>query len=250
MSLFPDIVLEFCSREDQRYKTIRDEHYVPNKGEIGRQIQFIIWRRREKVGIITAGSAVKAVGARDKFFGITKANRKEVIQQIVNNTVCRLIVHERGLMQEVLSIWRKVVPFIWFDLYATEPIAFETFVGEAVVREGESRDGHSYKGDNWQFLGKTKGVAKHTKGGKVFSHVKTDPKLIFARRCDDFSWMHSGYGIPKRKSSFPGKTSEEKRVMKQIAARRKYLRGKAYYMQLTKRGWVVALTPIENVLQH
>ena len=246
--MFPDIVLEFCSRSNPDYKRIRGEHYVTNKGSVGRQIHFLIWHRKQPAGIISAGSAVQAVGARDKFFGVTAANRDKLIQQIVNNTVCRMTKHERGLMQHVLSIWRKVVPFIWFDLYATETVGFETFIEEDEIRPGERRDGHTYKGDNWQHVGETAGVAKSTKGCKDFTRKKTDKKLVFVRRSDDFSWMHEGYGVPKRASSYRGKTAWERKQAKALAKRRKYLNGKCYYLlKRENQPEAVCFTPLRNV---
>jgi hypothetical protein len=53
----PDFLLEFCSREDPRYKTIRDEHYVKNKGAHGQQVHFLVWYKRTLVGIISGGAA-------------------------------------------------------------------------------------------------------------------------------------------------------------------------------------------------
>jgi hypothetical protein len=122
------------------------------------------------IGIITAGSATYAIKSRDEFFGITKENRDRLIQRNVNNTVFRMEVHECGLMQRVLSIWRRQVPYIWFDLYADDVIGYKTPVEVEEIRPGdgilpgEQRDGHSYKGDNWTHVGETKGSAKPHSG--------------------------------------------------------------------------------------
>jgi len=224
MPIFPDIMLEFCKRTDPRYKAIRDQHYVTNKGSSGQQIHFLIWYKREIVGIISGGSSVYAVGARDKFFNLTKENREKVLPSILHNTAYRLTNHEPNLATRVLALWRVIVPFVWFDLYAAVPCGFETFVGENGTRKGAL-----YKADNWQFLGTTAGSAKSHKGLSAKQTRKNvEPKLVFARRSEDFSWMR-GYGLPEFKSSWRGKTPEEKQRAKSIRQRREYLTGRVFF---------------------
>ena len=50
---FPDLVFEFCSREDRRYKEVRDLHYVENKGAHAQQVHFLIWHEETMAGIIS-----------------------------------------------------------------------------------------------------------------------------------------------------------------------------------------------------
>jgi hypothetical protein len=224
-SSVPDILLEFCSREDSRYKRIRDEHYVKNKGAQGQQVHFLVWYKRALVGIISGGAAAWAVKPRDSFFGITSANRRKRLNGIVDNTVFRLITTEKqlGLGAQVVAVWRKVVSFAWEYLYGVRVYGFETFVVET-----ETRKGTLYKGDNWTLVGKTAGSAKSHSGMALRStREKTDPKLIYCKWRDDFSTAVEFVYT----SSWRGKTPEEKRRAKTLKERRAFLLGKVAYAQ-------------------
>ncbi len=87
------IELELNSRADEIYKEIRAHHYVPDHGCFGRQCHYLIYEvypHNACIGIISGASAMKAVKPRDTFFGITKENRKTLIQNIIQNNVFRL----------------------------------------------------------------------------------------------------------------------------------------------------------------
>jgi hypothetical protein len=261
--IFPDLVLEFCSRADPRYKSIRDQHYVPNKGAIGQQAHFVVWYKEKIAGIISGGSAVYRVASRDNSFKITEENRKKFMTGIINNSVFRMEyrsdkrmitkngkdVPEESIATQVLALWRRVVPFVWFYLYAAIPCGFETFVGET-----ETRKGSIYKGDNWEYVGRTVGASKNRKGlTNAPVREKVEPKLVYVKKSDDYSYFaecgdprfdSSGY-----KPSWEGKTPEEKQRRRAIAERRKHLMGKVFYMyNLRGPGWSVNFTLREFVL--
>jgi hypothetical protein len=138
----PDLLLEFCSAGDKRYREIRSRHYVDSRGTQGQQIHFLIWYKGAIVGIISGASAVYRHAGRDKFFGITSANRNKVLNGIISNTAFRLEVRVPNLASQVLSLWRKVVPPFWEHLYGVKVFGFETFVDT-------DTDGGCYKADNW-----------------------------------------------------------------------------------------------------
>jgi hypothetical protein len=271
MKFIPEhgIWFEFTSRTDPRYVKIRKQHYVKMRrkvpAEIGRQIQFLVWRRDnyEPIGIITAGSAAFQIAPRDQSFGVTDENRERLIQRIVNNTICRMEVHEKGLMQRVLSIWRRIIPYVWFDLYSDDVLGFETLVEEDEIKHEdgtvEKRDGHNYKGDNWTRLeGKTKGSAKRHSGiENKHTRESTTEKLIYVKKGEDYTWMHKYVNhYPKSqgmrtmtlyaltphgarrmggtttpvKSSWRGTTPEEKQRAKWLQKRRRYLTGACYFL--------------------
>lgn len=260
--VFPGFVLEFCSCRDPRYKAIRDRHYVENAGAVGQQIHFIIWYKKNMVGIISGGSAAYAVASRDKFFGITKENRQKVLNSIINNTVFRLeyhndkrILNKKGravpaesLATQVLALWRKVAPIVWFDLYGAIPCGFETFVVET-----ETRKGTSYKGDNWENLGRTAGSSKSHKGlGNASTRKNVEPKLVYARRSDDYSYL-AECGDPRvdpsgYKSSWRLNTPEERQRAKTIAERREYLMGRVFFLYRLAGVKSVSFTRKEFVL--
>jgi len=262
--IFPDLVLEFCSREDSRYKPIRDQHYVKNKGSIGQQVHFIVWYKKKIAGIISGGSAVYEVAARDNFFKITKENRKKFMSSLINNSVFRMEyrndkrmttksgrdVPVESVATQVLALWRKVMPFVWFYIYAAIPYGFETFVGET-----EQRKGSIYKSDNWEYVGRTVGASKSRKGlTNAPVREEVEPKLVYVKKLDDYSYF-AQCGDPRfclsgYKSCWQGKTADEKQRRKTIAVQRKHLTGKVFYMcNLRGPGWGVNFTPRELFLR-
>lgn len=166
-----------CKRTDSEYQQIRDRHYVPNHGTIGRQVHYKIYKDNNLIGIITGASAVYACKARDEFFGINKSNRQDIINKIICNTVFRLEHHEKNLGTQILSLWRKQVVKDWVEKYHDIPIGFETFI------YGEGRFGSMYKADNWSYCGNTSGSTKFHADGMNNKHtrVKTDIKMVFCR---------------------------------------------------------------------
>lgn len=262
--VFPDLVLEFCSREDPRYKSIRDQHYVENNGAIGQQVHFLVWYKKVLAGIISGGAAMYEVASRDKFFNITKENRKQFMTSIINNSAFRMIyrsnkrmVTESGrdvpvesVATQVLALWRKVMPFVWFHLYAAIPRGFETFVGDT-----ENLTGSTYKGDNWQYVGRTVGASKSRKGlTNAPVREKVEPKLVFVKKTDDYSYF-AQCGDPRfelsgYKSCWQGKTPEEKLRLKEIAARRKYLTGRVFFVHKVRGIKGVSFTRKEFVLSN
>ena len=170
-----------CKRSDPRYVSMRDRHYVANKGCHGQQIHYLVMLDDVQVGIISGASAVWAVAARDSFFGITKDNRKPALPSIVNNVVFRLEFHQPNLGTQILSLWRKRIAVDWEARYGVKVHGFETFVVEESHRKGAM-----YKADNWTYLGETTGRTKfHSKatGLKTPSAwVDTEKKLIFAKK--------------------------------------------------------------------
>jgi len=142
--VLPDLYLEFCERTDPRYKDIRDRHYVPNRGAQGRQLHFLIHYKGEIVGIVSAGSPIWSRKERDKFFGITRENRAAALNCVVNMTVFRLEKREPNLASRVISMWEKVVPYLWREIYGTEVCGFET-----LIEPTNGRNGSSYKAAGW-----------------------------------------------------------------------------------------------------
>jgi hypothetical protein len=180
----PEVQLELVSRSDTRYAAIRKNHYVDNRGCIGQQAHFIIHHRDKVVGIISAASPVYATSVRDGFFGITKTNRHQILNGIVNNSVFRLETTQKNLATQVLKIWRTVVPHYWYQTYGTVVYGFETFV----VEEGD-RNGAIYRGDNWTLAGRTAGSSKLRSGiDKPANNWKSvEPKLVYCRWREGFN---------------------------------------------------------------
>ena len=219
-----DIKLEFCKRTDERYKKIRDRHYIPNNGTHGQQIHFLVHYKGEIVGIISGASSVYGVKSRDDFFNIPKdknIKQKYYLPTIINNVVFRLEYHEKNLATRVLAKFRKVVSKLWEEIYEVPVIGFETFVIET-----ETRKGALYKADNWVFVGYTKGNTKlHAKGLKNKSIRKsTEEKMIYCK------WIKNKPIVPttEYKSSWKCETEFEKARKKRIDKLKKDLIGKLF----------------------
>jgi hypothetical protein len=205
------ISLEFCTRTNLVYKSIRDRHYIPNNGTHGQQIHFIVYDNNELVGIISGASSVYGVESRDRFFNIPKDKQTKqdyYLPAIINNVVFRLEVHTKNLGTKILSKWRKTISLLWEEIYNVPVIGFETF-----IIENETRKGSMYKADNWLFVGETKGSTKNHSGlTNKSTRVETDIKMVYCR------WIGGKEIIPTVKyiSSWRGETTEEKERAKKI----------------------------------
>jgi hypothetical protein len=205
-----------------------------NEGLHGQQIHFLVWYRNRIVGIMSAGASVYGTRPRDSFFGITKRNRKSVLPGIANNTVFRLIHHEKNLGTRCLALWRRVTPVLWHDIYNAEIFGFETFVEEAhnvdkeadetfvEVREVISRDGAVYRADNWVCVGTTSGSTKRHLGLNRTSRRRLAcKKLVYCRRWKSFDApIESDYFASWKAHTTQG-TPEEKRRAAELTEKRK-----------------------------
>jgi hypothetical protein len=157
-----EITLERCKRTDPRYVEIRNRHYVPNAGVVGRALHYLAFENNSLVGIISGGSSTYAVKARDEFFGLDLCKafdrfyeegapiRPEMLGTIINNTIFRLEVHKPNLATRVLAHWRRQIVTDWEDAYGDGVMGFETYILEHAQRVGTL-----YKADNWTHVGKT-----------------------------------------------------------------------------------------------
>jgi hypothetical protein len=238
--LGPDILFEYCKITDLRYKAIRDRHYVPNRGTYGLQLHFLIWYRKTIVGIISGASSVYDCSPRDEFFKLPKdkKSKEKALVHIVNNVVFRLEppesirVETPDLAPRCLALWRKIISFVWLDLYGAPVRGFETFVKEEVLEDGSLRTGKAYIADNWIPVGYSQGSAKHRRGiESKHTRVETTPKKIFVRRNDDapleYKLWAKGW-LPPHKPSWQRQTLEEKARKAGRDAKRKYLLGRLF----------------------
>ena len=252
----PELCLEFCSAGDPRYCDIRKDHYVVKKGNHGQQVHFLVWYKGELAGIISGGGAVYACAPRNNFFGMTKDNTQKVINGVVDNTVFRLVNHEKNLGSRVLSLWEKTVAVVWKDLYGAEVYGFETFiVREGLMQEvkedgvhevilvpdpeGVVRRGNLYKASNWLYCGETSGSAKGhdgvgltggREGGKgCFLRKKTPKKDVYCK----WAQLHKVAIEFEYKSSWKAATKEgtpeEKAIAKEKSLKRKTYLGTFFY---------------------
>lgn len=161
--------LHRVSRSNLLYQEFRNRHYVPNRGQVGRQFHYLIMAAGDVVGIISGASSAYAIGSRNEFFG-DGFNRDDVI----NNSVFRLERNEPNMATRILKIWRFRIAADWGARYGNPPIGFETMVEPPLT-------GTIYAADNWTMVGLTSGHKKILKAG-VFHYEDTVPKLVFCKR--------------------------------------------------------------------
>ena len=271
-----DLRLEFCSSRD--VAEFETRHYVAKMPEIyfratqhskpagkprghhGQQVHFLIWYKGKNVGAISGGSSVYGTKVRDTFFGISKNNREQTLNGVIDNTLFRLEYsfdrnacvygeedtkkrkclnpdHNHNLATQVLALWRRNVVEYWEYLYGVKPFGFETFVEQADIpeRPGKQRLGRMYLADNWVFAGETQGSTKNPigvdltgarDGGKgSFARERVKPKLVFCKWITGFNEPQYHEYKSSWKASTKEGTPEEKAIAKAIRSRRKKCMG-------------------------
>lgn len=160
---------------DKVFASLYLSHYPESLGIVGRSSCYLIIYQQRLVGIIGANSPPYSVKPIDKFFGITKENRTELLCSIMNNEVFRIIRPAKNLATMTLKTFRRQMKREYDEKYNEKLVGLLTFVEPP-------RTGAIYKADNWAFLGMTKGFGT-TRRGKSWHDrkwVKRKPKLIFA----------------------------------------------------------------------
>ena len=222
------------------------------KGHHGQQLHYLIWVKFDNthwlwqnVGAISGGSAIFSSSARDTFFGLGKfpkpkrGEKSPYLSGIIDNTLYHLEFHKPNLATKILSLWRKQVVRDWEFMYDVKPYGFETFVDEKrqsrLVWGEEPRTnpnfamtkGGLYIADNWAPVGVTQGSAKDHVGkgltgglrGRPFRRSKVSVKIAYCKWIAPFTEPQ----MCDYKSSWRGRTPEEKALAKERVARRKQL---------------------------
>ena len=66
--------LELIKNSNPLYVEYRKKHYIPNRGTVGQQLQYLVFYGGEIVGVIGGASAVYKSEDRDSFFGLSDEN--------------------------------------------------------------------------------------------------------------------------------------------------------------------------------
>ena len=172
---FPRPFLLKVPKGNKIFASLYLTHYPKSRGIVGRTINYLVIWKNKVAGIIGANSAPYCVKPIDKFFGITKENRNDMLLCIMNNEVFRLINNEHNLATKTLAIFRKVLQKDHIEKYGHPLIGLITFVEPP-------RTGAIYKADNWTYLGMTKGYGTTRRGKRWWDRkwVQKQPKHIFA----------------------------------------------------------------------
>jgi len=145
-------------------------HYPKSKGIVGRQLNYLIERNGEILGIIGANSPPLGYKKFEEVFG------KSYEKNCLNNNVFCLIKREKNLGTKVLKVFREMVKIDYEKKYDDELKGLVTFVEPP-------RIGAVYRADNWKYLGLTKGITVKRRGslGEWVNkqYGKGSKKLIF-----------------------------------------------------------------------
>ena len=161
--------LELTKTSNPLYIEFRKKHYIPNRGVVGQQLQYLIFYDEKVVGVIGGASAVFKTQKSDQYLGLSedRDTKTRQLNSIINNNIFKLDYSAPNLATIVLKKWRKQIAKDWETLYGVEVAAFETFVVEERLWNGKTRNGACYRADNWSLVGITSGYGlTNTRGRK------------------------------------------------------------------------------------
>ena len=81
--------LELVKTSNPQYVEYRKNHYIPNRGVVGQQLQYLIFYEGKVVGVIGGASAVYKTEERDSYFGLSeeKELKTRQLNSIINNNI-------------------------------------------------------------------------------------------------------------------------------------------------------------------
>ena len=176
--------LMLVPRTHPLYRQFRSRHYIPDRGAVGQQLQYLIFYGTEVVGVIGGSSAVYTNEGRDEFFKLSdeKDLKTTQLNSIINNNIFRLEYPAPNLASTVLSTWRKQIARDWEYLYGVEVCGYETFIIEERLPGGRTRNGAIYRADNWELTGITKGYNQTNVRGREHKRKQLKSrKLVYCK---------------------------------------------------------------------
>ena len=153
------VELQLIKTNEQRNiaKSIVENHhsYVPTFNSVGRRIDWLVIVDGEIKGMIGIGSSTYPP-CKDLLIhlGISKAEYKQIFNNIANNWRFCMMEKLPNVGTQVLRELRKQAPIAWKDKYGDDLLYLITFVAGG-------NTGAVYKADNWQLIGKTAGLPSH-----------------------------------------------------------------------------------------
>jgi len=206
--------LELVRRSNPLYQQFRSRHYIPDRGLVGQQLQYLVFYDGEVVGVIGGSSSVFTSQARDEYWGfsVDRDIKTKQLNSVINNNIFRLEYPAPNLATMVLKMWREQIKKDWEKLYGVQVAGFETFVVEERLWNGKTRNGSCYRADNWELIGITKGYGvTNVRGREHNNKTLKAKKLIYCRRipgrelCTDYS---TSWNDPTRQKELNQKRDE------------------------------------------
>ena len=117
--------LELVKNSHPLYVEYRKKHYIPNRGVVGQQLQYLIFYDNKVVGVIGGASAVWQTELRDQYMGLSDDNeiKARQLNSIINNNIFKIDFNAKNLATIVLKKWRKQISNDWEKLYGVQ-VAF------------------------------------------------------------------------------------------------------------------------------
>ena len=134
--------------------------YVPTNASVGRRIDWLIYESLEfgsaPVGMIGLGSSVypppKDILIR---MNVSKNEYRTIFNSIANNWRFCMIKSIPNAGTQILRQLRTLAPIAWKEKYGDDLKVMITFVAGG-------NNGAVYLADNWEVIGKTAGLPKHS----------------------------------------------------------------------------------------
>ena len=185
--------LEKIKRSDTRMAQNMAIHYSQPKGFVGRNLCYAILWDDICYGTIAGGSATLHLPGRNEYFGISKLNLNNIINNIfyhiekINN-----VYPKRNFTECVLSNFCDIVSKDWTEKYHDEVMGFESLVELPRTGELYLRSGWDCVGTTIGYTCKRPGMSyqdektrKDNYGGhRVWNTDKESlrPKLVFCKK--------------------------------------------------------------------
>jgi hypothetical protein len=136
---------------------IEQYHYLGYSHPVGEQLKYIIYGQRRPVACMAWSSAVRHIGARDRFIGWSAEIRVKHLHMMVYNTRFLILpwVKIPHLASHILGRMARILPRDWNRIYHHRIYYLETFVDKTRFV------GTCYKAANWIYLGDTTGRGKN-----------------------------------------------------------------------------------------
>lgn len=159
------------SQKDAVKHIIENYHsYVPTNASVGRRIDWLIYENNDfgsaPVGMIGLGSSVypppKDILRR---MNVTKEQYRTIFNSIANNWRFCMIKSIPNAGTQILKQLRTVAPIAWKEKYNDDLKILITFVAGG-------NNGAVYLADNWEVIGKTAGLPKHSSSSMKWDNAE------------------------------------------------------------------------------
>ena len=144
-------------------------HYLGFKQTAGRALRQVAEYQDQWLALLLWQSCALMCAPRDRWINWARPIQFQRLHLIVNNARFLILpgISVPHLASRVLGQSLRRLPRDWMALHGYRPLLAETFVDPARFQ------GTCYRAANWQYLGKTRGYARHAGHYRYHGHPKT-----------------------------------------------------------------------------